>query len=275
MATRKANADKKTCFVIAPIGEAGSETRRRSDQVLKHIIEPCAEECGYEAIRADRISEPGIITAQVLTNIIEAPMVIADLTEHNPNVFYELAIRHAVGKPLVQMIRVGDRIPFDVASMRTIQVDHQDLDSVAAAKTELSLQIKAVEGDPSKVHSPLSTAINLENLRASDQPLERLVAEMTTSIAELRAAVVRLDQKSGAGRRASIRRDTPSSPHYSELPWSVPLTNPPNFIDPTRFLCRTHHLFPRIQAPGDGTVTLHTCCDAFLAEVHSALEAAG
>jgi len=56
----------KTCFVIAPIGEPDSETRKRSDQVLKHIISPAIKERGYAATRADEISEPGIITTQVI-----------------------------------------------------------------------------------------------------------------------------------------------------------------------------------------------------------------
>jgi len=87
---------KKSCFVIAPIGQEESETRNRSDLVLKHIIKPAAEECGYKAVRADEISEPGIITTQVIQRLIDDDLVIADLTERNPNVFYELAIRHAI-----------------------------------------------------------------------------------------------------------------------------------------------------------------------------------
>jgi hypothetical protein len=46
-------AGKKTCFLIAPIGAEGSEIRKRSDQVLKHILNPAAGECGYTVIRAD------------------------------------------------------------------------------------------------------------------------------------------------------------------------------------------------------------------------------
>ena len=93
--------DPKICFVIAPIDAEGSETRRRSDQVLNHIISPAAEECGYETIRADNISEPGIITSQIIQHLLEDSLVIADLTGRNPNVFYELAIRHAIKKSVV------------------------------------------------------------------------------------------------------------------------------------------------------------------------------
>jgi len=57
---------QKTCFVIAPIGEPGSETRKRSDKLLKYVIAPTVQACGYaDAIRADQIGEPGIITRQV------------------------------------------------------------------------------------------------------------------------------------------------------------------------------------------------------------------
>jgi hypothetical protein len=97
-------ADNKICFVIALIGEANSDTRRRSDQILRHVILPAAKECGYDAIRADQIAEPGLITSQVIQHVVSDPLVIADLSERNANVFYELAIRHAIKKPLVQII---------------------------------------------------------------------------------------------------------------------------------------------------------------------------
>jgi nucleoside 2-deoxyribosyltransferase len=138
-------AEEKTCFVIAPIGEPESEIRKRSDKILRHVITPVAQECGYKPIRADDISEPGIITSQVIQHIVDDDLVIADLTGQNPNVFYELAIAHAIKKPLVQIIKKGEQIPFDIASTRTIHVDHTDLDNVEEAKNEISRQIKLLK----------------------------------------------------------------------------------------------------------------------------------
>src|SRR5712691_4428040 len=123
-------ADRPVCFVIAPIGDEDTEVRKRSDRVLKHLIEPAAEECGYRAVRADKISKPGIITIQVIQQVINAPMVVADLTGHNANAFYELAIRHMVKKPLVQMIRKGEKLPFDVAASRVLFLEDPDLDTI-------------------------------------------------------------------------------------------------------------------------------------------------
>ena len=102
---------KKRCFVISPIGERGSPTRIRSDKVLNQIIRPAVKECGYKVFRADEIDQPGLITSQVVRHIIEDSLIVADLTERNANVFYELGICHALGKPLVQVDRTGRANP--------------------------------------------------------------------------------------------------------------------------------------------------------------------
>jgi hypothetical protein len=179
-------SEPKNCFVIMPIGEESSDTRRRSDQVLKHIIKPAAESCGYAAIRADEIDKPGLITSQVIQRVIDDPLVIADLSETNPNVFYELAIRHAIRKPLVQIIEKGQRIPFDVAGTRTVHVDHRDLDSVSSAKEEIIRQIKQLEADPNDLETPISISRDLQILKQSDNPKDRGIADLLSVISEMR-----------------------------------------------------------------------------------------
>ena len=161
---------EKKCFVISPIGEPESETRKRSDQILKHVISPPLLECGYTATRADQISEPGMITSQVIQHIVDDELVVADLTDRNPNVFYELAIRHAIRKPLVQLIKRGEQIPFDVAGTRTIYVDHHDLDNVEEAKKEIIAQVRSLEKDPAKLETPISVSLDLQLLKQSDNP---------------------------------------------------------------------------------------------------------
>ena len=186
---------EKVCFVIAPIGEPESETRKRSDQILKHVISPAAVECGYSATRADQISEPGMITSQVIQHIVDDPLVIADLTERNPNVFYELAIRHAIRKPLVQLIKKGEQIPFDVAGTRTIHVDHRDLDSVEEAKAEIVAQIQSLEADSSTLETPISVSLDLQLLKQSDNPEQRSLADVLSVISELRTTIGGLEKR--------------------------------------------------------------------------------
>jgi len=180
---------EKVCFVIAPIGAEKSEIRTRSDQVLKHVITPAVKECGYKAVRADKISEPGIITSQVIQHLLNDPLVIADLTGHNPNVFYELAVRHAARKPCVHIIQKGEAIPFDVSQSRTIDFDYRDLDSADHCREELIRQIHNVEKDPSDVDSPISVAMDLQMLRQSKNPLETSNAQIISMLQDIRSSM--------------------------------------------------------------------------------------
>jgi len=223
--------EEKPCFVIAPIGEPESDTRKRSDQILKHIITPAAKGCGYKTVRADQISEPGIITSQVIQHIVDDPLVIADLTGRNPNVFYELAIRHAIKKPLVQTIKKGEAIPFDVAGTRTVHVDHHDLDSVEEAKEEITKQIKAAEKDAGEVDTPISVALDLQLLRQSDNPEQRSLADLVSAISELRVGISSIEKRLSDPSMLIpqdyldfiVRRVGGSSPHTQEYTHDIRL----------------------------------------------------
>ena len=102
---------KKRCFVICPIGPKDSEIRKRSDQILKYLINPVAKSCGYEVIRGDEIDSPGMITSQVIQHLLEDELTIADLTGRNPNVFYEVGYAHAKDKTCVLLTRDALDIP--------------------------------------------------------------------------------------------------------------------------------------------------------------------
>jgi uncharacterized protein YjbI with pentapeptide repeats len=150
---------EKLCFAIMPIGgqesEEKREVRRRSDQILGEIIRPVAARLGYKTERADEISQPGSVIHQMVSHLRNAELVVADLTGHNANVFYELAIRHMTGKPVVSIIEEGEEIPFDVAQLRTIQVDHNDSDSIERCKNDLERQIRSVEQNPEASSIPV------------------------------------------------------------------------------------------------------------------------
>jgi len=135
------------CFVVTPIGDDDSEQRKHANLILKSVIEPVVAELGLKAVRADQIDRAGLITKQVFECLANARICVADLSFNNPNAFYELGIRHMCKRPTVQMIRKGDRIPFDVAQGRTIKIDMTDvysvMESVESAKRELRQHLKA------------------------------------------------------------------------------------------------------------------------------------
>lgn len=112
--------EKKSCFVITPIGPAGSEIRRNADGVLNSVLRPVLGDFGYEVEAAHDISETGSIPDQVIKRVIESDLVVANLTTLNANVMYELAVRHCVAKPVISIVEIGTVLPFDIGNERTI-----------------------------------------------------------------------------------------------------------------------------------------------------------
>ncbi len=138
----------QVCFVIAPIGNEGEEQRKHSDMILSAFVEHAVEEYKLRVIRADKISKPGMISAQVIEYVLNSALVVADLSFHNPNVFYELSLRHVTGKPTVHLIRDEDKIPFDTGNFRTVRIRMDDKYALVAQletyRAEISNQVRQV-----------------------------------------------------------------------------------------------------------------------------------
>ncbi|MCK9550767.1 hypothetical protein [Aquamicrobium sp.] len=152
---------ESTCFYITPIGSPDSEQRKHSDLFLGSFIEPALQSFSLTVVRADGIDKPGVITKQIIEYIVKSRLVIVDLSSHNPNVFYELAIHHMMRLPIVQIIRKSDPIPFDINQMRTVVIDTTDIftlvPKIATYQTEISSQIRRALDNADAVETPIST----------------------------------------------------------------------------------------------------------------------
>jgi hypothetical protein len=193
---------EQECFFIAPIGPDGSEERNRSDGVLEFIVARAAGELDLQAVRADQLAEPGQITLQVIEHVLGAKAAVADLTGRNPNVYYELAIRHTAKLPTVLICEQGEELPFDIAQMRTIFFRHTDLRSADHCRAEIVRQLReALEG---AVDSPVAASVDLQRLQAGNA-VERNVAELVTGVADLQKAMhdIGVVVRSALGREAS------------------------------------------------------------------------
>lgn len=148
------------CFYITPIGGDDSEQRKHSDFFMEFVITPALKEFDLRLVRADQIGKPGMIGKQVLEHILNARLVIADLSFHNPNVFYELCLRHATRQPTVQVIRASEDIPFDIDQYRTVKIDTGDiyglLPKLQTYISEIANQVRMALKDPDSVDSPVS-----------------------------------------------------------------------------------------------------------------------
>ena len=112
-------SNKEKCFIITPIGDDADPIRRHIDGIIDAAIRPALGE-KYEIEVAHQISEPGSITKQIIREIFSDKLAIANLTNKNPNVMYELAFRHSLGKPVIMIAEKGTPLPSDIIMERTI-----------------------------------------------------------------------------------------------------------------------------------------------------------
>lgn len=182
-------SDDKECFFISPIGDEDSNVRDRSNKVMEYIIKKAVTEYGYSVTRADQMDEPGSITNQVIQKTVNSELVIADLTGHNPNVFYELAVRHATGEPYIQLIKTGESIPFDISDFRTIKYG-LDVDEADQARERIRGLLQTLVDEEPEFDNPISESAEMQSLRESSDPADQ-------NLAEILETMYKLDQKVG------------------------------------------------------------------------------
>lgn len=128
------------CFMIGPIGNKfappGSAERESYEDALdvfEKVVLPACQAYSIEPVRADQIALSGEITDQIFRHLYEDEVVIADVSGGNPNVMYELGLRHT--RPLLT-IQLGEygQLPFDLKDVRTIQFSRSERGLIDARK---------------------------------------------------------------------------------------------------------------------------------------------
>lgn len=195
----------RKCFVVSPIGNEGSDVRKRADTVFKHIITPVCKECEFKAIRVDHINQADSINQTIIDMLRDADLVIADMTGHNPNAFYEMGYRACTGKPMIHLKEKSERIPFDIANIRAFDYDLQDLDAVEETKKRLIATIKAfVFTDSDNKNNEISITVDpyenvisqiLPQLFSIQDQLLQIQADIHSNNAETIHAIIQATQQ--------------------------------------------------------------------------------
>ncbi|MBF0508678.1 MAG: hypothetical protein HQK57_07115 [Deltaproteobacteria bacterium] len=117
------------------------------DEVYRDAIQPLVEEMGFDPVRVDDIADPGIIISDIWTYITEASVVIAEISEANPNVYYEVGMAHSLRKPTLLLAKRGTHLPFDVRPHRCIFYDNS-IPGRSRLQDSLRKSLEALLGKP-------------------------------------------------------------------------------------------------------------------------------
>lgn len=161
----------RTCFVIMPIGDqefgeisvSQRELREKYDNLITEAL--LRADSMLDIKRSDDIAKPGCITNDIIARIMYSDVVIADVTYPNPNVYYELGLRHAC-KPGTIIIRddSGPKTPFDIAHLRHIPYSDTSTGLKKLAE-DLRKQLEFIYSHPSEPDNLLLDQAKLTSYR--------------------------------------------------------------------------------------------------------------
>lgn len=205
------SANRKRCFVIMPFSTTSpSHTSQYWNNHFERFLKPAIESSGeFEAFRSEPLRQD--ITRQIVTDLVFSPIVVAELTDNNPNVYWELGIRQSFRHGTVTVAEKGSEIPFDIASKGVLFYCSQDTKREDKFRRQLG---KALADCVSHPERPDSIVLETITGRGSVYAVihhRELVQRMGGLISEYQINQAILDQiyktiREGKGKRLSFIR---------------------------------------------------------------------
>jgi hypothetical protein len=128
--------NKKLCFVIMPFAKNRFE-------VYKRAIAPACKDAKFKAVRVDELKGVYNINRKIIEHLFKSEVVIAELTDMNPNVFYEMGVAHTIDNKTIMITQSAEKLPFDISSYRCIVYDESD-DGFKKLQEELAFALQTI-----------------------------------------------------------------------------------------------------------------------------------
>jgi tetratricopeptide (TPR) repeat protein len=172
-----------------PYGGNDEVKRKHFTGVYQSIIVPAVRMAGYEPKRSDLAGEPGNITHDIIRDLAESDLVIADLTAASANVFFELGIRHAFRKSgTVHIVDAAHSLPFDIRQYRAVEYT-TDLSEIPDVVNSIAEAIKKRENQPERPDNPVHDALPqlpFDILQTSDSAIQQQLKILQQTLEDLR-----------------------------------------------------------------------------------------
>lgn len=149
--------DEKKAFVIMPFHEP-------YDEYYQALFVPALYNAGYKAVRGDDMFTPHPIMLDIQKAICESDLILCEMSERNPNVFYELGLAHAIGKPAILISRKEEDIPFDLRHIRVVIYDYTRPGWEARLLSNITAAAKTID-ESKEIWPPPISKISLRDHR--------------------------------------------------------------------------------------------------------------
>lgn len=177
MSKEKSESEKPVCFVLMPIADVIDYDTGHFGRVYEHLLKPAILAAGYVPVRADDTVKTDYIVVGIIQKIVESAMVVCDFSSRNPNVMYELGIRHAFNKSVVLVKDRKTEKIFDIQGLRYTEYDETlRIDSVNKDISKINSAIReTAEGGPEAMNS----IVQLAGIKTAEAPKNQTISADT------------------------------------------------------------------------------------------------
>jgi len=142
------------------------------DEVFKHAITPAAESRGYHCERMDQVAGTINLIHEMIKNIYEADLIVADLTSKSANVFYELGVAHSVPVPnkVVMIAQQDEEIPFDIGPYQVLKYN-RSYEGIVSLREGIAQRIEFIETNSDSTTNPVQDFLQ----KQENRPKQKIV----------------------------------------------------------------------------------------------------
>ena len=213
--------NKKKCFVIMPFSGTKSCSEEKWTEIFEYIIKPAVEESGlgYECERS--VAKRENIIKGILEALNQANVVMADLTDNNPNVFYELGVRHTLTNRTILIAQGEEHIPFDLKPY-PVAFYSESPAKIAEFKSDIKKKLKDIETDPERADNPVADFLQRRNIvllahekKENLKRLSALISEISFNISIMDDLITRVKNNKQARKAGKSEEVSCSTARFS------------------------------------------------------------
>jgi len=165
---------------------SATSTTKDWDKVFSEVFRPVIEEAGlgYTCQRSE--NQNGSFTKEIVQNLRSAFLVLADITDFNPNVMWELGVRHSLSRRTIMVARADmiEKIPSDIKNYGVIPYD-TEITAFTTFRTQIKQILLKIEAEPERSDNPVFDFLRIEELILTQNERKTTIRKLSGLLTEL------------------------------------------------------------------------------------------